>query len=70
MTKAERRASFQAAKKAVMASIKDNMKACRAVNPPTVKGKPRPDIGYRIEWDMDLFLREVRRIKFEDWIKI
>lgn len=70
MTKAERKACFQTAKKAVMASIKDKMEACRAVGPPTVKGKPRPDLGNRIEWDVDLFLREVRRIKFEDWVKI
>lgn len=69
MTKTQRRACFQRAKKQVIKSIKQAMDDERYdyIRNGSIKERP---LQNRVEWDMDLFLREVRRIKFEDWVKI
>lgn len=69
MTKTERRMCFQHAKKHVIDAIREAM-ADEHHSVMELDGKPRGDMQNRTEWDMDLFLRQVKRIKFEDWVKI
>lgn len=66
MTKKERRQCFQYAKKRVIAVVGDEMQSQAAMAQHT----DRRDVTNRIEWDIEHFLREVRKIKFEDWVKI
>ncbi len=64
MTKRERQACFQHAKKHVLEAIKEAI-ADEHHSIMTTNGKERRDLQLVTEYDMEKFLRKIRGMKFE-----
>jgi hypothetical protein len=67
MNKAERQACFQAAKARTISMLKAEIQAQLKLPTADREGRRLCD---QVAYDMDHFLREVRKVKFTDWVKI